>query len=568
MLRRYPLFAIRYPLALTAITLPVQAQAPADLVFRGGRVYTADDRSPVAEALAVRGDRIVFVGPAAWAARYVGPRTRVIELGDRIVVPGLADAHAHLAGIGERELVLNLEGATSPEDVAQRVAQRIEGAAPGQWITGRGWIETHWNPSRFLSRQDLDAVASRNPVYLERADGHAAVANSLALQLGGVTRETQAPAGGDILRDADREPTGMLIDNARVLVSSRIPATSDADLDRMFVAAGERSVRLGWTQVHDAGGLNEANDWDEVERFRRLFRAGRLRLRVYKAVYGPGPAADSLFRQGPVIGEFGGRFTVRTVKVLLDGALGSRGALLREPYADAPGATGLIRIDLGTYRTTLRRALGLGIQIETHAIGDSANRLLLNLYEEAFRAVPPGQRKIREPRWRDEHTQVVAPDDVPRFAKLGVIPSMQPSHAISDLHFASRRLGRERVAGAYAWGSLLRTGVPIAGGSDAPVERGEPMIEFYAAVARRDTAGFQGPEWHAEQAVTRDEALKMFTVWPAYASFEEDRRGTIEPGKWADLTVLSADIMRLPEREILRVEAVMTVVGGEIVYEK
>jgi hypothetical protein len=336
----------------------------------------------------------------------------------------------------------------------------------------------------------------------------------------------------------------------------------------MFAAAGERSVRLGWTQVHDAGGLNEANDWDEVARIRRLFRSGRLRLRVYKAVYGPGPAADSLFRRGPVIGQFGGRFTVRTVKALLDGALGSRGALLRAPYADAPGATGLIRIDLGEYRTTLRRALGLGIQIETHAIGDSANRLLLNLYEEAFRAVPPAQRKIREPRWRDEHTQVVAPDDVPRFAKLGIIPSMQPSHAISDLHFAPSRLGTSRVAGAYAWRSLLRTGVPIAGGSDAPVERGEPMVEFYAAVARRDTAGFQGPEWHPEQAVTRGEALKMFTVWPAYASFEEDRRGTIATGKWADLTVLSADIMRMPERGILRVEAVMTVVGGDIVYEK
>jgi predicted amidohydrolase YtcJ len=253
---------------------------------------------------------------------------------------------------------------------------------------------------------------------------------------------------------------------------------------------------------------------------------------------------------------------------LLDGALGSRGAALLEPYSDRPDSRGLLRTRLDLYRPMLREALRRGIQVQTHAIGDSANRLLLDLYAEAFDSVPEAQRKIHSPRWRGEHAQVVAPADLPRFAKLGVIPSMQPSHAISDLHFAPSRLGPQRVAGAYAWRSLLRTGVPIAGGSDAPVERGEPMIEFYAAVARRDTLGFQGADWHPEQVATRDEALKMFTVWPAYAAFEEDRRGTIEAGKWADFTVISGDIMRLPAPDILKARAVMTVIAGEIVWEE
>jgi predicted amidohydrolase YtcJ len=548
--------------------VPLHAQAPAELVFRGGRIYTAQDRSPVAEAVAVRGDRIVYVGPAAGASRFVGPRTRVIELGGRILVPGLADAHAHLAGIGARELTLNLEGTRSLTDLLSRIEARARQATRGEWITGRGWIETHWQPPRFPTRDDLDRVSPDNPVYLERADGHAGVANSPALRLAGVTRNTPVPPGGAIHHDDRGEPTGMLVDNARALVERIIPEPSEAELERMLITASERSVRLGWTQVHDAGGLNERNDWDEVGRLRRLFRDGRIKLRIYKAVYGPGPAADSVLLRGPAVGEFGGRFTLRTIKVQLDGALGSRGALLRQPYADAPEAIGLIRVDLDRFRQMLRRALQRGVQVETHAIGDSANRLVLDAYAEAFAAVPPGTRGLTRPRWRVEHVQVITPDDAPRFRTLGIIASMQPSHAISDLHFAPARLGSERVAGAYAWRTLLESGATIAGGSDAPVERGEPMIEFYAAVARRDTAGFQGPDWHPNQAVTREQALKMFTAWPAYAAFEEKRRGTIEVGKWADLTVLSADIMRIPAPEILRTRAVMTVIGGELVHEE
>jgi predicted amidohydrolase YtcJ len=550
-------------LAIDAETGHAQADSPADLVFRGGRIYTADDGSPVAEALAVKGARITYVGAAADLARHLGPQTRVVELGGRIVVPGLTDAHAHVMGIGARELQLNLEGVASIADVQRRIERRVRQTPPGQWIVGRNWIETHWPERRFLTRRDLDAVAPSHPVWLTRSDGHASAANTAALTLAGITRSTPDPFGGEILRDAAGEPTGMLIDRAQQLVATRLPPPNSSELDSALIVAAARSVRLGWTQLQDPGG-----EWDEVERMRRLFRQGRLPLRIYKAVSGPGPAADSLLRRGPVLAEFDGRFTVRTIKTYLDGALGSRGAALLEPYSDRPETQGLLVTRLEQYRPMLREALRRGIQIETHAIGDSANRLLLDLYAEAFAAVPAARRRIREPRWRDEHTQVVHAADIGRFAQLGVIPSMQASHAISDLHFALDRLGERRLDGAYAWRSLRRTGVPIAGGSDAPVERGEPMIEFYAAVARRDTSGFQGPHWHPEQAVTRADALKMLTIWPAYAAFEEDRRGTIARGKWADLTVLSADIMRIPEREILRTETVMTVIGGEIVYEQ
>jgi predicted amidohydrolase YtcJ len=549
--------------ALLTFAGTLTAQAPADIVFRGGRIYTANDRAPTAEAVAVRGDRIEFVGRADAVARYIGPKTRVIELGQRVLLPGLADAHAHVMGIGARELRLNLEGAASIRDIRQRLSTRVRETPPGQWIVGRNWIETHWPERRFLTRQDLDQVAPAHPVWLTRSDGHASVANSAALRLAGVTRATPDPFGGEILRDSGGEPTGMLIDRAQGLVAGRIPRPDSAALDSALIAATGRSVRLGWTQLQDPGG-----EWDEVERLRRLYRSGRLTIRIYKALSGPGPAADSLLRRGAILGEFGGRFTVRTIKAYLDGAVGSRGAALLQPYTDRPDTRGLLVTRLEQYRPMLREALRRGIQVETHAIGDSANRLLLNLYAEAFAAVPPSERKVRDPRWRDEHAQLLDAADIPRFAQLGVIPSMQPSHAISDLHFAPSRLGPARLAGAYAWRSLRRTGVPIAGGSDAPVERGEPMIEFYAAVARRDTLGFQGADWHPEQAATREEALKMFTVWPAYAAFEEDQRGTIEAGKWADFTLISGDIMRMPAPDILKARAVMTVIAGEIVWEE
>jgi predicted amidohydrolase YtcJ len=539
------------------------SQRPADLVLKNGVIYTVNERQPLAEAIAIRGDRIVFVGSSADVKKYEGRATRVVDLGGKTVVPGMTDAHYHLLGVGQREVTLNLEGTASLEEFLARVRERVGKAQPGAWVTGRGWIETFWKPQAFPARQDLDRIAPDNPLYLVRADGHGAVANSAALKLAGITRDTPNPFGGEILKDKSTgEPTGMLLDAAKELVTRNIPGPTESDNEQATVLGVERSIRLGWTQIQDAGG-----SYQDVARLKKLYTEGRIKLRIYKAVYGPGPDAERLLKEGATVGAFNNRFTLRTIKIPFDGALGSRGAALLAPYSDMPGTSGFLTQKEEEVAPMLEAALRSGIQVETHAIGDLANRRILDLYEKALTTVPPAQRKVREPRWRVEHAQIVSPVDIPRFARLGIIPSMQPSHAIGDLFFAPSRLGLKRLEGAYAWQSFIKSGVVIAGGSDAPVERGEPMIEFYAAVARKSLKGESGEGWHPEQALSREQALKMFTLWPAFAAFEENLKGSIEPGKLADLTILSADIMHIPEPEILKTRCVMTIIGGEMVYD-
>ena len=560
-LRRARFPAIAAALGAGWLATPAPQGEPADLAFRNGQVYTANERRPRAQAVAVKGNKILYVGDNGGLRRFIGPNTRVVDLRRATMVPGLADAHMHLSGVGSREMTLNLEGTSTLAGFLERVKARVDSARPGQWVTGRGWIETFWRPPVFPTRHDLDAIAPDNPVMLTRADGHASVANSAALRLANVTRATEAPAGGAINKDAQGEPTGMLIDAAQRLVSRLVPPPTEEERDQQIILGAQRSAQLGWTQVQDAHGT-----WAEVERMRRLYRDGHIKVRIYKAISGPSADATRLIEQGPSIDEFDGKLTVRVIKVVMDGALGSRGAALLKPYSDDPDTHGLITTDTTALSPMLAAALRSGIQVETHAIGDRGNRLTLDFYERALAEVPSEQRKIAEPRWRDEHSQIVAPDDLPRFKQLGVIASMQPSHAIGDLYFAPARLGLERLKGAYAWQTMLKLGVPVAGGSDAPVERGEPLIEFYAAVARKDLKGGSGNGWHPEERVTRDQALRMFTVGPAFAAFEEDRRGTIEVGKWADLTVFDKDIMRVPEAEILTAKCTMTVVGGEIVW--
>ena len=548
---------------LVLALLPVpQSVEPADIVFRNGNVYTANDKSPRAEAIAVKADRIVFVGPNADAQKYVGPKTRVVDLKGKTVLPGFTDSHQHLSGVGQREMTLNLEGTTSLADLLAKVKARVDQAKPGEWVTGRGWIETHWKPPVFPTRWDLDKVAPNNPVILGRADGHGAVANSAALKVAGVDKNTPNPFGGEISKDKESgEPNGMLLDNAQGLVRRRVPPTTPADAERAVVLGVKRNIELGWTQIHDAGG-----SYTDVDIFKKLYEAGTIKLRIYKAVHGPGASATRLINEGATIGAYGNRFTFRTIKVVSDGALGSRGAALMAPYSDAADTSGFLTVKAEELRPMLQEALRKGIQVETHAIGDLANRFVLDEYESAFKAVPAAERKVAEPRWRIEHAQIVNPADIPRFAKLGVIPSMQPSHAIGDLFFAPSRVGVKRLEGSYAWASFIKSGIMVPAGSDAPVERGEPMIEFYAAVARKDPKGFQGEGWHPEEAVTREQALMMFTLWPAYAAFEDELRGSIEVAKLADLTILSADIMKIPAPEILKTRNVMTVINGEIVF--
>ena len=544
---------------LTCWLAAATAWAQADLVLRGGPIHTAEDAAPTAEAVAVDAGRIVYVGAASGAEALIGPATEVIELNGAALYPGFTDAHAHLLGIGLREMTLNLEGVASLAALVDAVRARVAGTAPGAVIAGRGWIETHWPEARFPTAADLDAAAPDNPVILTRADGHALVANSAALARAGIDAATPAPAGGDILRDASGRPTGMLIDKAMDLLAGVAPQPTPARRQAAFETGAGVYARYGWTGVH-----NMSVDPADLGVIALLADQGRLPLRVYNSVDRAG--ADALLASGAhTTGS--GRVITRAIKLYADGALGSRGAALFEPYGDAD-TTGLLLIGRDEILPILTTALRRGIQVNTHAIGDRANRLVLDWYGEALAAVPAAERAIAEPRWRIEHAQVVHADDHARFAELGVIASMQPSHAISDLHFAPDRLGLDsgRLAGAYAWASLLEAGAIIAGGSDAPVERGDPAIEFYAAVARRDLTGYSGPGWHPDQAVDRQTALKMFTLWPAYAAFQEDALGSIAVGKRADFTALSHDIMTVPERDILQARAVLTVVDGAIVH--
>src|SRR5437762_1949445 len=524
----------------------------AEIIFINGSIYTVNEKQLSAQAIAVKSDRIVFVGTNADAERFRGDKTRIVDLAGRSVMPGFTDSHCHIFGIGEREMTLNLEGTNTREDFLAKVKERVAQTERDKWITGRGWIETFWKPPQFPTRADLDKIAPDNPVFLTRADGHAAVGNSAALKTAAVTRETANPVGGEILKNPRTgEPNGMLLDNAMDLVAKNIPPPSEAEREQALLLAIKRETELGWSEIQNAG--SELSDQDII---RRAYAAGKVKLRMVNAAYGPGEAANELLKNGATLNAFDHRFTQRTIKVIFDGALGSRGAALLAPYSDKPDSSGFLTQKPEELRPMFEEALRRGIQVETHAIGDRANRTILDLYEHAFKAVPPEKRKVpvggassggpggaerRHPkagdvRWRVEHAQILSEQDIPRFAKLGVIASMQPSHAISDLFFAPARLGMERLAGAYAWNSLIKSGTIICGGSDAPVERGEPMIEFYAAVARRplpehglpvgapsgvelrskeDSPQREG--WHPEQAVSREQALKMFTINAAYA---------------------------------------------------
>jgi predicted amidohydrolase YtcJ len=563
--------------SLCALNFAARAADDVDLLLINGNVYTVNEKQPHAESIAVNTGRIVFVGSNADAKKFHAARTT--DLAGKTVVPGLTDSHCHIFGIGERELTLNLEGTNTLEDFLAKVGARATKTEPGKWITGRGWIETFWKPAQFPTREDLDKVAKENPVFLTRADGHAAIANSAALAIAKIDKNTPNPFGGEILKDKPSgEPTGMLLDNAMDLVEKQIPKPTAGEREQALITGISRELSLGWCEIQNAGSHKE-----DIDLIKKAYFDAKARIRFVNCVFGPGQDAQDFLNQGAIIDGFDHHFTQRTIKVIFDGALGSRGAALLKPYSDAPETSGYLTEKPEELRPMFEEALRRGIQVETHAIGDRANRTILDLYEAAFKAVPPDQRKIAEPRWRVEHAQIVDPADLPRFAKLGVIPSMQPSHAISDLFFAPKRLGMDRLAGAYAWQSFLKQGSIICGGSDAPVERGEPMIEFYAAVSRKSlpekstSLPAEGPSrtgdlakagWHPEQAVSREQALKMFTIWPAIAAFEEKDKGSIEVRKLADFTVLSADIMKIPPAEILRTQNAMTIVGGEVVYSR
>src|SRR5436309_3571485 len=450
----------------------------AETIFINGNIYTVNENQPSAQAIAVKNDRIIFVGANADGEKFRVGKTHIVDLTGKTVMPGFSDSHCHIFGIGEREMTLNLEGTNTREDFLAKVKERVAQTERDKWITGRGWIETFWKPPQFPTRADLDKIAPDNPVFLTRADGHAAVVNSVALKLANIDNHTPDPFGGQILK-TNSDPNGMLLDNAMDLVAKNIPKPTEAETEQALLKGIDREINLGWCEIQNAG-----SELSDQEIIRRAYAAGKVKLRMINAAYGPGEAANALLKNGATSNAFDHRFTQRTIKVIFDGALGSRGAALLAPYSDKGDTSGFLTQKPEELRPMFEEALRRGIQVETHAIGDRANRAILDLYEHAFKAVPPGERKIQEPRWRAEHAQILTEQDLPRFGTLGVIASMQPSHAISDLFFAPARLGIERLAGAYAWNSLIKSGAIICGGSDAPVERGEPMIEFYAAVTR------------------------------------------------------------------------------------
>ena len=544
-------------LFLLILSIPSMAECIfADLILANGTVYTGNKNQPTAKTIAIKDSLIVDVSNNFLDKALFCGTPKIIDLTGQYIFPGFVDAHGHLKGIGYRELTLNLQGINSLNETLETVKKYVLTKESGEWIVGRGWIDKIWPEKRFPTKQDLDIFSPENPVVLERADGHAIVANSMALNLGNITSATLDPQGGFIEKDSAGELTGLLVDTAMSLVTDLTPKPSLAMDKEAFLKGLQRNVSLGWTQIHTPGAT-----YDDIAILKEIKSQGELLQRVYVMV-DDGLPAERLLDEGPLL-DPDNYLIVRTIKMYSDGALGSRGAALLEKYDDYDGNGHFIFVEEET-KPKLLRALKSGIQIATHAIGDHANRVVLDWYEEALSI--GSNSGLAQPRWRIEHSQNIMPIDQKRFLRLGIIHSMQPSHAIGDLHFAVDRLGLDRIDNAYAWRDLIDLGLIIPGGTDAPVEIGDPRIEFYAAVTRKDVDGFYDKGWNLHQRVTREEALKMFTIWPAIASFQEDVKGTIEKGKLADLTVFNKNLMTIPDHEILESKNILTIVGGREVF--
>ncbi len=539
--------------AFAADPAPLLAPAPdAGTVFRGASVYTAWDETPRKAAILVKDGKVVSVGNEA-EIRAAAPAAKVVDLAGAVLTPGLTDAHGHLQSLGALHRMIDCRGLTKDE-ILLRVRALAASAAPGTWIKGRAWDQNRWTDTTFPTAADLEPASPKTPVVLRRVDGHAIWVNAAALKAAGVTKATPDPPGGRIERLTDGSPAGVLVDNAMDLVLKAIAAPGPDDVRRDFVAGLDACAKAGLTGIGEASGSSRA----DLAILEGLAKDRKLPVRVYATV-GP-EGVDAAIARGPV---FLGRFTLRAVKLYADGALGSRGAALLADYSDQPGNRGLDVTPPETVARLVEKALRGGFQVWTHAIGDRANRTTLDAYEKGLEAVKPA-----DARPRIEHAQVLAPGDAERFAKLGVIASVEPTHATSDWPWAEARLGKDRVKGAYAWRTLLKAGAKLAGGSDFPVESEDPRLGIFAAVTRQEPDGKPPGGWRPEEGLGRAEALRLFTADNAYAEFAEKRRGRIEPGFDADFTVLDREIFApgTPAGEILKAKVVMTVVGGEIVY--
>jgi predicted amidohydrolase YtcJ len=542
--------------ACSLLACTPKADNPADLVVVNAHVYTADSAHWTAEAFAVDDGRIVFVGDRRGAMAYQGDSTEVRDLAGAVVIPGMTDGHAHVVNLGLRGV--DVMGTATYDEVIAKIAERAATLPKGEWVLGRGWDQNDWPEKSFPTHEKLSAAIPDHPVVLTRVDGHAVLVNAHAMRLARITEGTRSPAGGDILRAPNGAPTGVLIDNAMGLVRRIIPPPTLQQVKDAILAAQEQMHRWGLTGVHDAGEGALA-----IQAFEELGRAGQLAARYYVMLADDSALVESWFSRNPAVAAHDGTLWIRSIKSYMDGALGSRGAALLEPYSDDPHNYGLLRTTPAHVRQLAERALTHGYQLAVHAIGDSANRIVLNMYDSVFKARPGG-----DARFRIEHAQILDPADIPRFKALGVIPAMQASHQTSDMYWAGERLGEQRLAGAYAWQSLLRSGVVVPNGSDFPVEKVNPLISFHSSISRQDEKNWPEGGWRPEEVMTRDQALLSMTMWPAYAAFQEAELGSITVGKRADFVVLDKDIMQIPATEVLSTGVVATFFGGRQVYPK
>jgi predicted amidohydrolase YtcJ len=519
-------------------------------LFVGGTVVMGVTQTPMKDyAVFVSGNTIRQVGPAT-TLRAAHPGARIVDATNASILPGLTDAHGHLYGLGVSLDTVNLVGTTSYEEVIARVKQRADTAAPGEWVTGRGWDQNDWTVKEFPSAAMLDDAVGDRPVALERVDGHATLANSAAMRAAGVTAATQDPEGGRIVRDTAGNPTGIFIDAASTLIDNAMPAASPAQRKARVLAAARAIAATGLTEMHDAG-----IDGATITAVQELIDEKQFPIRVYAMLGDNDALLREWFANGPLI-DYGGHLTVRAVKLYADGALGSRGAALLAPYSDDPGNSGLMVSRPEHLQDVARRGRAAGFQVNTHAIGDRGVRESINAYANAG--------VTAKDRFRIEHLQVISLDDVPRLARHGIIASMQPTHATSDMYWAEARVGPERIRGAYAWRTVLNAGGRLALGSDFPVEDVNPFFGIYAAVTRQDQKQWPEGGWRPSEKLTLAEAIRGFTLDAAFAAFEEKSRGTIEPGKLADLTIVEGDLYAMPA--LYKAKVRYTVVGGEIVF--
>ncbi|MFA5833510.1 MAG: amidohydrolase [Bacteroidota bacterium] len=570
----------------TFMTIAARKQS-ADLIITNAIVYTVDRDNSTAEAIAIRGSRIIAVGSTQDIENQYTSQN-VINADGKTIVPGFIDSHAHVMGLGQSLSELNLYGTTSSQQIAAMVAQSAKNVKPGEWIRGRGWDQNDWGSGTgekpFPTASILDKVSPDNPVILSRVDGHAIWVNAKAMEIAKKNTDLKIEIpGGIIHRDRFGNPTGIFIDNAEAVIRTVVPEYTKGEKIALYSKAFDECLKLGITGVHDMG-----IDKIDFDIYKELTDRQQLPLRIYGLIGGNGHFLDEMFQSGPYNDKGNNFFAVRSIKLYLDGALGSRGAALIEPYSDEPESRGVITFSPDSIRIITELALQKGFQVAVHAIGDRANNIALNEFEKASQKFP---MQARTARLRIEHAQIISPDDILRFKKLDVIPSMQPTHATSDMYWAQARIGPERILGAYAWRFLLDDGNMIPAGSDFPIEYPNPLFGFYAAITRQDKDGiprnardveekfqlsaekirdstlYEGG-WFAPQKMTRTEALRAFTLWGAYAEFKESEKGSIEEGKLADIVMLSKDIMTVDPKEILSTEVTMTIIGGIIRYQK